>query len=114
MNGEFPFCETDPLMDELKEAAFEYLLLHPGSEFCDWQNGLITEYPAEVVDALGTCPEEVFAALSDLWESEYEDPDTGLEQKISDWALAFANEPAVEIYYLLVEARNEIRRSKAR
>lgn len=104
MNGEFLFYETDPLMDELKAAAFEYLLLNPGSEFGDWQQGLISDYPTEVVDALGTNPEEVNAALADLWESDYEDPKTGTCQKFSEWAMSFANEYAVGIYYYLVDA----------
>lgn len=94
----------DPLMDELKDAAFEYLLLNPGSEFGDWQQGLIQEYPTEVVDALGTNPHEVYSDLADLWESDYLDPKTGTCQKFSEWAMSFANEYAVGIYYCLVDA----------
>lgn len=105
MNGEWPFCETDPLMDELKDAAFEYLLLNPGSEFGDWQQGLVEDYPTEVVDALGNDPNEVYSSLADLWEDDYEDPKTGIEQRLCDWALAFATEQSVDIYYKLVEAR---------
>lgn len=104
MNGEFQYNETTTLMDELKAASFEYLLLNPGSEFGDWQQGLISDYPTEVVDALGTRPEEVNAALADLWESDYEDPKTGTCQKFSEWAMSFANEYAVGIYYNLVDA----------
>lgn len=104
MNGEFQYNETSTLMDELKAAAFEYLLLNPGSEFGDWQQGLIEQYPTEVVDALGSNPEEVFADLADLWESDYEDPKTGTCQKFSEWAMSFANEYAVGIYYYLVDA----------
>ena len=107
MNGEYPFCETDPLMDELKAAAFEYLLLNPGSEFVDWQSGLIQEYPAEVIDALGDSPDEVYAELADLWEADYLDPKTGMEQKFSEWAMSFANEYAVGVYYALVDACGE-------
>lgn len=91
-------------MDDLKDAAFEFLLLNPGSEFGDFQNGLIEGYPCEAVDALGSDPEEAFCALADLWESDYLDPKTGLEQKFSEWAMSFANEYAVGIYYSLVEA----------
>ena len=108
MNGEWPFCETDPLMDELKAAAFEYLLLNPGSDFGDWQQGLITEYPTEVVDALGNNPTEVYADLADLWENEYCDPKTGIEQKFSEWAMSFANEHSVGIYYSLVDACTQL------
>lgn len=108
MNGEWPICETDPLMDELKDAAFEYLLLNPGSEFWDWQRGMIDDYPTEVVDALGNDPFDVNSSLADLWEDNYEDPKTGIEQKLCDWALAFATEQSVNIYYELVEAHSRL------
>lgn len=108
MNGVLPFCETDPLMDELKDAAFEYLLLNPGSEFGDWQQGLIEDYPTEVVDALGNDPADVYSSLEDLWEDDYEDTKTGIEQSFSDWALAFATEQSVNIYYELVEAYSRL------
>lgn len=105
MNEEFDnWTHRDSLMDELKESAFEYLLLNPGSEFGDWQQGMLEQCPTEVVDALGCNPDEVFAALADLWESDYEDPKTGIEQKFSEWAMSFANEYAVGIYYSLVDA----------
>lgn len=110
MNGEFPNNATDPLMDELREAAFEYLLLNPGSDFGDWQQGLISEYPDIVVDALGSNPHEAMSGLADLWESEYEDPKTGLWQDFKEWAEAFSNETAVGIYYHLVEACEKLRR----
>lgn len=108
MNGEFQYNETTTLMDELKAAAFEYLLTNPGSDFGDWQQGLISDYPTEVVDALGSNPEEVYANLADLWESDYEDPKTGIEQRLCDWALAFATEQSVNIYYELVEIHSSL------
>ena len=104
MNGELPYNETDHLMDELKDAAFEFLLLNPGSELGDWQKGLIEQYPSEVVDALGNNPGEVYAELADLWETDYTDPKTGMEQKLSEWAMSFANEYSVGVYYFLVDA----------
>ncbi|MDE5643915.1 MAG: hypothetical protein K2I56_10550 [Muribaculaceae bacterium] len=110
MNGEYPFNETDPLMDELKDAAFEYLLLNPGSEFGDWQQDLIEQYPTEVVDALGSNPDEVYAGLADLWESDYNDPRTGIEQKFCEWAMSFANEYATGIYYFHADACDELKR----
>lgn len=110
MNGEYPFNETGPLMDELRDAAFEYLLLNPGSEFGDWQQGLIQEYSTEVVDALGNNPNEMMSDLADLWESDYTDPKTGIEQKFSEWAMSFANERAVGVYYFLVDACNDLKK----
>lgn len=103
MNGTWPICETDTLMDQLKDSAFEYLLLNPGSEFGDWLQGMVEDYPTEVVDALGNNPTEVYSSLADLWEDDYEDIKTGIVQRLSDWALAFATEQSVNIYYELVE-----------
>lgn len=90
-------------IEELKDAAFEYLLLNPGADFGDWQQSLISGYPTEVADALGTNREDVYAALADLWESDYEDPKTGIVQKLCEWAMSFANEYAVGIYYHLTD-----------
>lgn len=112
MDGTFSWGGTDPLMDELKAAAFEYLLLNPGSEFEDWQNGLIEDYPTEVVDALGNNPNEVYSYLADLWGKEYLDPKTDMEQKFSEWAESFANESAVGIYYYLVDACTDLKKMK--
>lgn len=97
-------------MDELREAAFEYLLLNPGSEFGDWQQGMIAGYPAEVVDALGADPEEVYASLADLWEDDYEDPNSGMCRPLKDWADYFATERSVKLYNMLVEEKRKIRR----
>lgn len=111
MGEEYNYCtHSDLLMDELRDAAFEYLLLNPGSEFGDWQKGLIEEYPTEVVDALGTNPDEVYSDLTDLWEREYLDPKTGLEQKFSEWAMSFANEYAAGVYYFLVDACDKLKK----
>jgi len=105
MNGEYPFCETDPTMDELKSVAFEVLRNNPGSEFGDWQGTLIEAHPRVVVDALGNDPSEVYSELADLWESEYDDEASGLCMDFNEWALAFATEEAVSVYNALVEER---------
>lgn len=102
------YNEPATLTAELQEAAFEYLLTNPGSEFGDWQQGLINEYPNEVVDALGNNPFEVYSDLADLWETEYTDPKTGIWKDFKDWALAFATEQAVDLYYELVEAIDKL------
>lgn len=112
MDGTFPWGERDPLMDELKAAAFEYLLLNPGSDFGDWQKGLIEDYSTEVVDALGNNPSEAYSDLADLWEREYLDPKTGMEQKFSEWAESFANESAVGVYYYLVDTCTDLKKMK--
>lgn len=40
--------------EELKEAAWNILHENPGTDFGDWQDMLIEQYPTEVVDALGS------------------------------------------------------------
>lgn len=92
-------------MDELKAAAFEVLLLNPGSEQADWSMELVTNYSIEVIDAFGTDPGECFTSLVDFWNESYLDPATGIEKSYSDWAATLCNEQTVELYYELVEAR---------
>lgn len=96
---------ADPLMQELKDAAFEVLLLNPGSDQGDWAQELVANYPTEVVDALGVSPESVYASLADMWSEDYYDTASDLEKSFSEWADAFCNEEAVSLYYALVEAR---------
>lgn len=93
-------------LEELKAVAFQTLLLNPGTlERQDWIDLLVAECGTEVVDAYGTDPADVFSSLEDLWEDCYLDPATGIEKDFNEWALAFATEEAVDIYYNLVETR---------
>lgn len=112
--GEIPNEELDEEVDfnaELQEAAWNILHENPGTDFGDWQDMLIEQYPTEVVDALGTNPPEVYAQLSDWWESMgYDDGITDLCYTFRDWAKYFATDRSVELYDLLVEAKREIRR----
>ena len=95
----------------LKECAWDILHENPGSEYGDWQQALIEQYPTEVVDALGTNPMEVYASLADLWDSvDYEDEATGECHSFNDWAEYFATERSVELYDMFVEERREISR----
>lgn len=98
-------CTNDEVLDELKAAAFEVLLLNPGCDQTDWRDTLISQYGMEVVDAYGNNPFEVFAALADLWEAPYKDENSGLEHTFKDWAQAFATEASVQMYYDLTEKR---------
>ena len=86
-------------LEELKTAAFEVLLLNPGCELTDWTNILVEQYGTEVVDAYGNNPDDVFAALTDLWETPYYDFNSGLEYTFKQWAEAFATKQSVEMYY---------------
>ena len=106
--------EVPDFHEDLKEAAWNILHENPGCEFGDWQQMLIEQYPTEVVDALGTSPEDVYAAIADWWDSMYyEDPSTGMCERYRDWADYFATDKSVELYNLLAEARDEIMRLEA-
>lgn len=97
--------------EELKEAAWNILHGNPETDLENWKMLLIEQYPTEVVDALGTNPPEVFAELSDWWDSMgYDDGITDLCYTFRDWAEYFATERSVELYDLLVEAKREIKR----
>lgn len=66
----------DEFLADLKQAAWTVVKENPGIDCCGWINMLIQQFPAEVVDALGTNPYEVHHILTDWWESEdYTDPD---------------------------------------
>lgn len=95
-------------LQELKAAAFEALLLNPGSEFGDWEKILIEEYATEVVDAFGENPADSMAALSDLWETPYNDIASGLEYTFSTWAEALCTDAAVRMYYDMIVERKRI------
>lgn len=110
-NQEEELDEAPDFYADLKEAAWNILHENPGTDFGDWQMMLIEQYPTEVVDALGTNPPEVFAELSDWWNSMgYDDGITDLCYTFQDWAEYFATERSVELYDLLVEAKREIKR----
>jgi len=98
--------EQDDTLEELKAAAFEVLLLNPGSEQGDWSKMLMEQYGTEVVDAYGNNPSEVFAELEDLWETPYYDRNSGLEYKFNQWAEAFATEASVQMYYDLTQQKS--------
>ena len=91
--------QNDETLDELKAAAFEVLLLHPGCEQGDWAEILVEQYGTELVDAYGHDPATIHASLADLWESPYLDESSGLEYDYKTWAEAFANEASVQMYY---------------
>lgn len=96
---------------ELKEAAWNILHENPDTDLESWKTMLIEQYPTEVVDALGTNPPEVYAELSDWWDSMgYDDGITDLCYTFRDWAEYFATERSVELYDLLVEAKRKIKR----
>lgn len=61
--------DDDPnFLRELKDAAQEVRNDNPGITFEKWRHMLMEQYPAEIVDALGTDEKEVNSQLYELWK----------------------------------------------
>lgn len=69
--------DTPDFLQELKDAAWNVVWENAGIAHTEWIDTLIRQYPAEVVDAFGTNPSEVYHKLADLWEMEFTNPTTG-------------------------------------
>lgn len=93
----------DAMMDELRAAAFEALILHPGSDYRSWSDILCEQYTLEVYDALGEDKDIIRSSLAKLWMEEYQDTASDLVYTYRDWSKAFATPESVQMYYDLVE-----------
>lgn len=56
--------------NDLRNAACDILHENPGFGFEEWVQNLMEQNPSEVVDALGTQEEVVYASLADMWHHE--------------------------------------------
>lgn len=61
---------------ELKGCAAEIIMDNPAIDKEEWIDTLLRQFPCEVVDAYGTDEQEVYQALSHLWETDLADPVT--------------------------------------
>jgi hypothetical protein len=86
------------LLNVLRNAAFEVLLLHPGSTRDTWVQTLIDQYPAEVTDAIGTDEEQTRERLNKMWGEDYTDT-AGETRSYADWAALLATDAAITNYY---------------
>lgn len=84
--------DAPDFLQEVKDAAWNIVRENPGIDHSEWIDILIRQYPAEVVDAFGTNPPEVYHELSDLWEMEYTDPETGEWNSFAGWSEYFASD----------------------
>lgn len=94
-------------LEELKAAAFEVLLLHPGSTPQEWDAALCKQYAMELMDAYGSDPKAVHDGLAKLWNTKYRDINSGLEYTYNQWAEAFATEASVQMYYDLTQQKSQ-------
>lgn len=89
----------DSLLEELKDVAFEVLILHYGVDKKGWINILCSQYKTEVVDVFG--PDDCAArdGLSELWTTTYNDRYSGISRTFEEWSKAFVTERDVRNYY---------------
>ena len=95
----------DEAMSELRDAAFEVLLLHPGCGLNEFGELLAEQYGNELIDAFGDDIDEITKSVIELWQSSYRDETSGLERSFEKWAEAFATEAAVQMYYDLIKQK---------
>lgn len=88
----------EDLIDELHHAAFEVLLLHPGTTRDTWVQTLMEQYPTEVIDALGTDTETSRERLNRMWHDTYTDT-AGNTRSYAEWAALLATEEDITEYY---------------
>ena len=89
---------NEDFLDELRNAAFEVLLLQPATTRETWVQTLMEQYPAEVIDALGTDEETTRERLNKMWGEDYTDT-AGNTRSYADWAARFATDAAITEYY---------------
>lgn len=88
----------EELLNELHHAAFEVLLLHPGTTRDTWVQTLMEQYAMEVTDALGTDEETTRERLNKMWGEGYTDT-AGVTRSYAEWAALFATDAAITEYY---------------
>lgn len=89
---------NEELLNELRNAAFEVLLLHPATTRDTWVQTLMEQYPTEVIDVLGTDEETTRERLKKMWGEDYTDT-AGETRSYADWAALFATENDITEYY---------------
>ena len=88
----------EELINELHHAAFEVLLLHPGTTRDTWVQTLMEQYAMEVTDALGTDTETTRERLNKMWGEDYTDT-AGVTRSYAEWAALLATDAAITEYY---------------
>lgn len=89
---------NEDFLDELRNAAFEVMLLHPATTRDTWVQLLMEQYAMEVTDALGTDEETTRERLNKMWGEDYTDT-AGETRSYADWAALFATDAAITEYY---------------
>ena len=99
MSNEDTAFKKTALLEELKDVAFEVLILHYGVDKKGWINILCSQYKTEVVDVYGPDDRAARYGLSELWTTTYNDRNSGISRTFEEWSKAFATERDVRNYY---------------
>ena len=84
--------------EDLLKAGFELILENPSIDRAEWAQAMVESNP-EIVDDVYGLDLDTLALLEDVWDcDDYEDPETGICLRISDWTSFFAGEFAIEVY----------------
>ena len=89
---------NEELLNELRHAAFEVLLLHPATTRDTWVQLLMEQYPTEVTDALCTDKKMARERLNKMWGEDYTDT-AGVTRSYAEWAALLATEEDISNYY---------------
>lgn len=106
--------EEPDFYGSLKEAAWNVLHENPGYGFDEWVHTLMEQYPAEVVDAIGSHPAETYASLCEMWQDEYTAPETGECNAFWQWAKKFSSYSAIDRYDKAAKQETILRHLQAR
>ena len=99
MSNEDTAFKKTALLEELKDVAFEVLILHYGIDKKGWINILCSQYKTEVVDVYGPDNCATRDGLSELWTTTYNDRYSGISRTFEEWSKAFVTEMDVQNYY---------------
>lgn len=105
--------EEPDFFSELKDCAWNILHENPGIDMDEWIDLLMRQYPAEIVDAIGSHPAEAYASLSLMWNDEYTDSDTGECDTFRGWAKRFSSYGAIDRYDKAAEQEAILRHLQA-
>ncbi len=84
--------------EDLLKAGFELILENPSIDRAEWAQAMVESNP-EIVDDVYGLDLDTLALLEDVWDcDDYEDPETRICLRISDWASFFAGNHAIEVY----------------
>lgn len=62
---------NEEFLEDLLIAGHEVMERNPDVGFDEWVNILMRQYPAEIVDALGTKPDKILYSLKEIWKSHF-------------------------------------------